>query len=225
MAQLINEAKRMQLLAGMITESQLNELSPELLARASQKAAEQGRTLQSNKFAQAANAIKYKAAQIAKDAKLEPVKPFVGKELNLYYDIKTDKGIIQAIGIPFKIQTIQEDTSGVLIVALQTDTKYDIYKYPHFYFIPEKDHFTLSANVSGDNYMIRGMDQAGANMIWKIAKAFKPDTQITPNTLITGAPTPIAGKAFQPYKQPQEESLDIESTVNEALTKFRKTGK
>lgn len=216
------EFKRMRVLAGLITESQLNELSPELLQRAADKAKEQGRTLKANKFSQAANAIKYKAAQIAKDAKLEPVKPFIGKKFNLYYDVKTDKGIIPAIGILFNIDIIQEDTSGVLIIALSTDTKYDIYKYPHFYFLPNEDHFTLSSNTSGNTYVIRGMDKAGANMMWKLAKAFKPDTKITPNTLIQGIPTPLAGDSFTPYKQPQAESLNIESIVNEALAKFRK---
>ena len=179
-------------------EDDLNELSPELLQRAGEKAQQQGRTLQANKFNSAASAIKYKAAQIAKDAKLEPVKPFVGKEFNLYFDVKTDKGIIQALEIPFKIDRIQEDTSGALIVALYGENKYGVYKYPHFYFLPDKDHFTLSSDISADTYLVRGMDQVGANMMWKLAKAFKPDTQITPNTLIQGAPTPIAGKAFKP---------------------------
>ena len=152
--------------------------------------------------------MKYKAAQIAKDAKLEPVKPFVEKVLNLYYDVKTDKGILKAVEVPFKIDQIQEDTSGALIVALYGPNKYGIYTSPHFYFLPDKDHYTLSDNVaSPDKYQIVGMDQPGAQLMWKLAKAFKSDTQITPNTLIQGAPTPIAGKAFQPTK-PQQESLN-----------------
>jgi hypothetical protein len=217
----INEIKRMQQLAGIINESQLNELSPELLQRAGEKAKEQGRTLQANKFSQAANAMQYKAAQIAKDAKLEPVKPFKDKVLNLYYDVKTDKGILKAIEIPFKISQIQEDTSGALIVALYGDNKYGVYAGPHFYFLPDKDHYTLSNNISSGNYQIVGMDQPGAQLMWKLAKAFKPDTQITPNTLIQGAPTPIAGKAFQPTK-PQAESFDqLDEVVNKVLAKLR----
>jgi hypothetical protein len=224
MAQLINEAKRMQLLAGLITESQLNELSPELLARAGEKAQAQGRKLQANKFSAAANAINYKAAQAAKDAKLEPVKPFVGKEFNLYFDVTTDKGLIKAIGIPFKIDRIYEDTNGALIIELNGENKYGVYKYPHFFFLPEKDHFTISSNLNDPGkHIIQGMDKAGANLVWKLAKAFKPDTQITPNTLIMGQTTPLAGTAFTPYQQPQQES--IEQAVNEALARFRRTGK
>lgn len=221
MANLINEAKRMQHLAGILNENQLNELSPELLQRAGEKAKEQGRTLQANKFSQAAQQQVYKAAQIAKDAKLEPVKPFQGKILNLYYDVKTDKGILQAVEIPFKIAQIQEDTSGALIIGLYGDNKYGVSSSPYFYFIPDKDHYAMSNNFSvADKYQIRGMDQAGAQLMWKLAKAFKPDTQVTPNTLIAGAPTPIAGKAFQPTK-PQAESLDIDSVVNEALKSIK----
>jgi hypothetical protein len=221
----INEIKRMQVLAGIINESQLNELSPELLQRAGEKAAQQGRKLQANKFSAAANAIQYKAAQVAKDAKLEPVKPFIGKELNLYFDVQTDKGLIPAIGIPFKIQRIEEDTEGALILSLVGENKYEVYKYPYFFFLPEKDHFTITSDINNPGkHIVQGMDKAGANTLWKLAKAFKPDTQITPNTLIAGQPTPLAGTAFTPYQQPQAESLDqLDEVVDKVLAKLRST--
>jgi len=177
----------------------LNELSPELLGRAAEKAKSQGRTLQANKFSNAALQQTYKAAAIEKNAKMEPMKPFQGKELNLYYDIKTDQGIKQAVTVPHKIYTIEIDQNGAMGVQLTQTSNNSIASSKAFFFIPEADHYKLSAGgFTHDNFLIRGLDQAGAQLLWKLAKAFKPDTQVTPNTLVDGAPTPLAGKAFQP---------------------------
>jgi hypothetical protein len=177
----------------------LNELSPELLARAAEKATSQGRTLQANKFSAAARQQTYKAAAIEKSAKIEPMKPFEGKEINLYYDIKTDKGITQAVTVPHKISNIEIDTNGAMAVYLTQTSNNSIASQKAFFFIPEADHYRLSASgFTHENFLIRGLDQAGAQLLWKLSKAFKPDTQVTPNTLVDGAPTPLAGKAFQP---------------------------
>jgi hypothetical protein len=179
-------------------EATLNELSPELLQRAAGKAAEQGRTLTANKFSAAASSQIYKAQQVDREAKLEPMKPFKGKELNIYYDIKTDRGIMQGVGINHKISDISVDTEGVMQVRLYTDNK-NVPNDKAFFFIPELDHYRLSAvGFRGDSFLIRGLDQIGAQLLWKLAKAFKPDTQVGTNTLVDGVATPIAGKAFQP---------------------------
>ena len=177
----------------------VNELSPELLNRAADKAKSQGRTLQANKFSNAALSQTYKAAAIEKSAKMEPMKPFEGKEVNLYYDIKTNQGIKSAVTVPHKISNIEIDTNGAMAVYVTQTSNNSIASQKAFFFIPEADHYRLSAQgFTHDNFLIRGLDQAGAQLLWKLAKAFKPDTQVTPNTLVDGAPTPLAGKAFQP---------------------------
>jgi hypothetical protein len=177
----------------------LNELSPELLNRAADKAKSQGRTLQANKFSNAANQQTYKAAAIEKSAKMEPMKPFEGKEVNLYYDIKTNQGIKPAVTVPHKISNIEIDTNGAMAVYLTQTSNNSIATQKAFFFIPEADHYRMSSTgFTHDTFLIRGLDQAGAQLLWKLAKAFKPDTQVTPNTLVDGAPTPLAGKAFQP---------------------------
>jgi hypothetical protein len=205
------EMLRMQKLAGVITESQyetkkkvlkektiVNELSPELLSRAADKAKSQGRGLQANKFSDAALRQTYKAAAIEKSAKMEPMEPFKGKELNLYYDIKTDKGITPAVTVPHKINDIEVDTNGVMAVNLYQNSNNSVSNAKALFFIPEADHYKMSSTgFQGENFLIRGLDQVGAQLFFQLAKAFKPDTQVTPNTLVDGAPTPIAGKSFQ----------------------------
>ena len=179
-------------------ENTLNELSPELLQRASEKATEQGRTLQANKFSAAAASQIYKAQQADKSAQLEPMKPFNGKELNLYYDVKTDRGIAQAVGINHKIDDISVDTSGVMQVRLSTNNR-NVSSVKAFFFVPELDHYKLSGvGFRAEDFLIRGLDQEGAQLLWKLAKAFKPETKVNPNTLVDGVATPIAGKAFKP---------------------------
>jgi hypothetical protein len=205
------ETLRMQKLAGVITESQyetkkkvlkektiVNELSPELLSRAADKAKSQGRGLQANKFSNAALRQTYKAAAIEKSAKMEPMEPFKGKELNLYYDIKTDKGITPAVTVPHKINDIEVDTNGVMAVSIVQNSNNSVSNIKALFFIPETDHYKISSTgFRGENFSIRGLDQVGAQLLFKLAKAFKPDTQVTPYTLVDGAPTPIAGKSFQ----------------------------
>jgi len=176
----------------------LNELSPELLGRAAEKATSQGRALQANKFSQAARQQIYKAQEIDRQAKLEPMKPFLNKEINLYYDVKTDKGVVQNLTIPNKVEDIRVDTDGVMQVTLSSTSNLTT-NAKAFFFDPKSDHYKLSATgFTSDRFQIKGLDQAGAQLLWKLAKAYKPDTQITPNTLIDGQPTPIAGKAFKP---------------------------
>lgn len=181
----------------------LNELSPELLQRASAKAKEQGRTLQANKFANAAATQIYKKAQADRAAELDPMEPFNGKMVNFYYDLRDrfDK-VMQSVEVPHKIQTIEVDTNGVMVVHLygKNDEAGKIEGYRSdkiFAFVPNDDHYKISNwGWQGQNFMIKGMDQPSAQLFFKLAKAFKPDTTVTPNTLINGAPTPIKGKAF-----------------------------
>lgn len=181
----------------------LNELSPELLQRASDKAKEQGRTLQANKFANAAATQIYKKAQADRTAKLDPMEPFKDKMVNFYYDLRDRSGkVIQAVEVPHKIQLIEVDTNGVMVVHLygKNDETGKIEGYRNdkvFAFVPNDDHYKISNwGWQGENFMIKGMDQPSAQLFFKLAKAFKPDTTVTPNTLINGAPTPIKGKAF-----------------------------
>jgi len=215
---LSEEFIRMQKLAGIITESQLNELSPELLQRAGKKAKEQGRDIQAQKFWNASATQKYKAAAKDTEAKLEPVKPFKGKTVNFYFNIK-NKG--NGIEVPHTIQDIYEDTNDVWIVYFYQDKNKDISNSRYMGFIMKDGFYAMGDGWGGQDYQTAGIDQASAQLLVKLAKAVKPDATLTPNNMVNGQPTPIAGKAFTPTK-PQQESLNIESAVNEALAKFRK---
>ena len=76
---------------------------------------------------------------------------------------------------------------------------------------------------AGPDYQTAGIDQAGAQLLVKLAKTVKPDATLNPNNMVNGQPTPIAGKAFQPSK-PQQESLDqLDEVVDKVLAKLRST--
>jgi len=216
---LSEEFQRMQKLAGIINESQLNELSPELLQRAAEKAKEQGRDVSAQKFWKASATQLYKAAEKDREANLEPVKPFKGKTVNFYFNIK-DKG--NGIEVPHTIQNIYQDTNDVWIVYFYQDKNKDILNYRVMGFKMDDGFYTMGTEGwAGQDYQTAGIDQASAQLLVKLAKAVKPDATLTPNNMVNGQPTPIAGKSFTPAK-PQAESLNIESAVNEALAKFRK---
>jgi hypothetical protein len=206
MKQPINEIKRMQQLAGLITESQLNELSPELLQRAGEKAAAQGRKVQAAKFWGAATGAKLKAAAKDTEAKLEPVKPFVGKLINFYFNIK-DKGFA-SIEVPHKMSNIYEDKNNVWIIVLTQDSNKDIPDNRIMGYKMDTGFYVMgSENWGGPNYQTAGIDQPGAQLLVKLAKAVKPDADINPNNIVNGQPTPIAGKAFVPAAPQQESQL------------------
>jgi len=222
MAQLINEARRMQVLAGLITESQLNELSPELLQRAGEKAAAQGRKVQAAKFWGAAQSAKFKAAQKDKEAKLEPVKPFMGKTVNFYFNFPNTMGGVE---VPHTIEDIYEDTNDVWVIVLNQNSNKEIPSTRIMGFRMETGFYAMgNEGWGGQGYSTAGIDQPGAQTLVKIAKAVKPDADINPNNLVNGQPTPILGKAFQKATQPQRESIDIDAIVNEALARLRKKG-
>jgi len=216
----INEIKRMQQLANLLNEreEQLNELSPELLARAGEKAQQQGRTVQANKFWGAAQTQQYKAAQRDREAKLEPVKPFDGKPVNFYFNIKS-KG--NGVEVPHTIRDIYEDTNNVWIVVFYQNSTKDIPEFRIMGFKMDNGFYAMgSEGWGGESYQTAGVDQAGAQLLVKLAKIVKPDATLNPNNMVNGQPTPIAGKSFKPTKL-QAESLNIEEVVNEALESVR----
>jgi hypothetical protein len=209
---------RLQQLAGLITESQLNELSPELLQRAADKAKEQGRTVQAGKFWGAAQTQLYKAAQKDKTAKLEPVKPFNGKPVNFYFNIKNEGNGIE---VPHTIRDIYEDTNNVWIVVFSQNSIRNIPESRIMGFKMDDGFYTMGNDGwGGENYQTAGIDQAGAQLLVKLAKTVKPDAGLNPNNMVNGQPTPIAGKSFTPTKL-KAESLDIEEVVDEALETVR----
>ena len=72
--------------------------------------------------------------------------------------------------------------------------------YVNMFYNPDLDTYLVSKELIGDGnwYSLRGFDIAGAQIFTKLAKTIKPDSNITPNSLIKGETTPLAGKAFRP---------------------------
>lgn len=206
---LTEEFSKKQLLKNIIKEEvrkALLELSPELLSRAAQAAdKDPNRKVQASKFAMAAAKKVYDAQQLIKTEKTKLVQPFVGKTITIYYDVAnefgTARGFSEAVPIPYEISQIMLDTDGVYFLSLAAKKPYERVKtYVNMFYNPDLDTYLVSKELIGDGnwYSLRGFDIAGAQIFTKLAKTIKPDSNITPNSLIKGETTPLAGKAFRP---------------------------
>lgn len=206
----------------------LNELSPELLNRAGVMAAASGRDVQADKFYAAAKAQEYQAAALVRNAKLSKVNPFVRKDINLYYDVTDDDGRgnrvnYKAITVPYEIESINIDTNDIYQIDFKRFTS-DRVKLPMLpdrttiHYNVEHDSYQPGFNLLGNKnsigtpnkaYALAGFDQAGAQLLVKIAKAINPDSQLTPNRLIGSEQTPIAGKTFKSAEFPKYVGREI----------------
>ena len=202
---LTEEFNKKQLLKNIIKEEvrqALLELSPELLSRAARAAEKDpNRKVQASKFAMAAAKKVYDAEQLIKTEKTKIVRPFVGKPITIYYDVKTRFGISEATPITYEISQIQLDADGVYFLSLASAKPVEhVNSYVNMFYNPESDTYLVSKELLGDKnwYSLRGFDMAGAQILTKLAKTIKPDSNITPNSLIKGETTPLAGKAFTP---------------------------
>jgi hypothetical protein len=176
----------------------LKELSPELLGRAADKAKEQGRFAQSNKFANAAAGQKFAKMQADQEAKYEPVKPFIGKDTFWYYEVP-GKGQFKET---FDIKQIIIQKNEVLVVYFNISSPKGIESGNRIMFYdPKNDSWGTSNDVDPwwvqGKYSLMGTDMPSAQLLTKIAKAYNPETAINPNTLIKGAATPLLDKHFK----------------------------
>ena len=121
---------------------------------------------------------------------------------------------------------VTEDKNNVWILVLAQNSNKSIPDDRIMGFRMDTGFYAMgNENWGGENYQTAGIDQAGAQLLVKIAKAVKPDANINPNNVVNGQPTPIAGKAFTPTKAaPQAESLDqLDEIVDKVLAKLRNT--
>ena len=200
----------------------INELSPELARRAGDKAKEDPRRrLQANKFYQYASDHEYMVAQADRNAKLNKVEPFIGKNINLYYNAKDyyrgSQFEYQGITVPYTIGNINLDIEGIYGIQLKRQEPIDNNFFNmlpircYMAYNPEDDSIRYDATLIGNGvkldepqyYAIAGFDMAGAQLITKIAKAINPDSKITPNT--TGMA--LAEKAFYPAPFPKKPTI------------------
>jgi hypothetical protein len=184
MAQLINEARRMQVLAGLITESQLNEAESALLNTLKSKE----KYLKDSPENITKKITDYlKSIIVVADGKIPGSKVIENKTYYLTpWEGKNIKLQITAIKEKGKITADQSVLNGLVKIDpyLSQETANEVMKT-----YLEDQRFTE--------------DFGGFNDLGIL------DTRKFPNH----------------FNQSQAESLDIESTVNEALIKFRKTGK
>ena len=178
MAQLINEAKRMQQLAGLIIESQLNEDKLELNNKARQ------------------------LYSLFKKAGATPVVMTTGKSF-ASPDVKN-----------YNV-SIMVNNNNELMVGIKGDKataeKYSSLVAKQFPDLELKGDIKIGQGWGGEQ-------DSYADLVL-VQKTTKKGGAINPNQ------RPNAPKPAAPAAQPQQESLDISSVVNEALAKFRKTGK
>ncbi len=194
MAQLINEAKRMQLLAGLITESQLNEV--EL------KVADLGPEFE----------------KVVKEIFGETV---VVKDIDVSYRPSTDTGGKPHLYMSATIPQTKESTKGVMLsIGFSNKEGKGAVSYQNY----SKDKEATAKEF--EDKLIPAFKKAAAISLGKIVK---DPNQLSQSTV---------GSGYK-YEEKDQADLDryitelpnlslqesIEQTVNEALTKFRKTGK
>jgi hypothetical protein len=182
MAQLINEAKRMQQLAGLINESQLNEVEQtnEIFGLGAEKV-EDGDTI-----------LFYNDKPVSEENPNNIVK--------VVLNWQGDGGLVSP-------SEIQSSSSGIM--SKKGDGVVDL-------------DFGKNKIAVGDKYFnsVNPKDWEG-----ELEDMRKNKPKITKIEVIKkGQSQPKSVKKIQ-FAPSQNESINIESTVNEALAKFRKTGK
>jgi hypothetical protein len=217
MAQLINEAKRMQLLAGLITESQLNEdilelkqISKEIYSLLKKEGLMPSLVTKVDWGSEAKNRI---AAGEKGGIPTNPKDTGAFDDGTLVQVVENDETCV--VGIPFvrigRILGFTEEKNGFL-EGWWKDQKLSQRGDE----IGNKIVATIKAKYPNMVYNFDGLkDNFWYIMRFKVSGETKKGGKINPNQ------RPNAPKPASPT--PQQES--IERSVNEALAKFRRTGK
>jgi len=211
---LTEEFTKKQFLRNIIKEEvrkALLELSPEYYRTAAYKAGQLGRPAQGDKFLKAATAQERKALEKERDTKNELAQGVVnGKTITIYYDINKGSDIGEAKPFKYEISATQADKAVngynyIIFLTLSESNNIVPEKLIMAYNDTNDVYFPLDPVFKGGKdkpYTFRGFDMPGAQIFTKLAKAIAAAegevTNVTPNSLIKGETTPLAGKAFTP---------------------------
>jgi hypothetical protein len=130
---------------------------------------------------------------VTKDEVKKKLYKFLGDEINLYFNIKTNrlrpnrsKQTLENEKVIHKVGALYLDPKGDLVVSLRTKPTY-ISEVRAFVYSFKNDYYTLDPyNWKDTDYEFVGTDKSGVMLLLSIVKEINPNSKISINTMLNG---------------------------------------
>jgi hypothetical protein len=130
---------------------------------------------------------------VTKDEVKKQLYKFLGDEINLYFNIKTNrlrpnrsKETLENEKVIHKVGALYLDSKGDLVVSLRTKPIY-ISEVRAFVYSFKNDYYTLDPyNWKDTDYEFVGTDKSGVMLLLSIVKEINPNSKISINTMLNG---------------------------------------